>query len=272
MTTKPNTMNTAAAATPRIRRLPLSPLGKITFAAVALNGLTFIPIVFSTGPRPIILAHIVVPLIVAAIVASGVRWTPAVGALLGGSLFIENVFMFTDKLTHPDSAASFALAMIVFASELVAFITGLGATVQNYRRPAGDRPAPPWTRTATLALAALVVGGTWATAIHPRSTASSFSPTVLATLPTVRIKNYLYDQQAIHAKVGETIAFQLVNTDKTTHYLDIDELNVHTLVSAGTSNVVLFKPTTPGTYTYYCHPHANKAGGTGMLGHLTVTP
>ena len=38
------------------------------------------------------------------------------------------------------------------------------------------------------------------------------------------------------------------------------------------SNVALFKPTQSGTYTFYCHPHADKAARAGMVGTLVVEP
>jgi plastocyanin len=31
-------------------------------------------------------------------------------------------------------------------------------------------------------------------------------------------------------------------------------------------------PTQPGTYTFYCQPHADKAAYTGMVGALIVEP
>ena len=69
-----------------------------------------------------------------------------------------------------------------------------------------------------------------------------------------------------------TATWGLDNADPSTHYLDIDEFNVHALIPAGKSNVALFKPTQPGTYTFYCHPHADKAARAGMVGTLVVEP
>ncbi len=39
---------------------------------------------------------------------------------------------------------------------------------------------------------------------------------------------------------------------------------------AGKQGVALFKPTTPGTYTFYCSPHSDKTTGEGMVGKLIV--
>jgi plastocyanin len=68
------------------------------------------------------------------------------------------------------------------------------------------------------------------------------------------------------------VVLRLDNADTTTHYLDIDEFNVHALIPSGKSNVALFKPTQPGTYTFYCHPHADKDARAGMVGTLVVEP
>ena len=76
----------------------------------------------------------------------------------------------------------------------------------------------------------------------------------------------------MRARVGETVALRLDNADTSVHYLDIDEFNVHAIMPAGKSNVAIFKPTQPGTYTFYCHPHADKAARTGMVGTLVVEP
>ncbi len=51
-----------------------------------------------------------------------------------------------------------------------------------------------------------------------------------------------------------------------------DEFNVHASMPAGKSNVAIFTPTQPGTYTFYCRPHADKAARTGMVGTLAVAP
>jgi FtsP/CotA-like multicopper oxidase with cupredoxin domain len=57
-----------------------------------------------------------------------------------------------------------------------------------------------------------------------------------------------------------------------THYFEVDELNVHALMPTGKDAVAIFRATQPGTCTFYCHPHANKATGQGMLGTLIVAP
>ena len=68
------------------------------------------------------------------------------------------------------------------------------------------------------------------------------------------------------------VALRLENTDGASHSFDVDELNVHALMPGGKSSLALFKPTKPGTYTFYCGipGHYNKATGEGMHGTLIV--
>jgi plastocyanin len=251
-------------------------LRTITVAALVLNALVFLFDVFSSGPNGLNLGHMIPALVVAGIVALRFRWTPALGALLSGLLLVDGYIFLTDMLTQPDSAGAFAFAAIFFATAAVGLATGVGATVQNYRalrvRPFVDPPAPRSTFPIVLAFTALTLGGMLTTAIQPRGLLPGVSPEALAALPELTAKDYLFDQPTITAKVGETVALRLENADTSTHYLDIDELNVHALMPAGKSNVALFKPTQPGTYTFYCRPHADKASRAGMVGTLIVEP
>jgi len=251
-------------------------LRALTVAALVINGLFFVPDLFSSGPNGLNLGHIIPALVVAAIVASRFRWTPALGALFSGLMLLDGSVFLTTLLTEPDTAATFALAATFFASAAVGLFAGIGATVQHYRagqsKPFVDPLAPWWAYPALLALVALVLGGILTTAIQPRGTLPGVSPEALAQLPALTAKDYLFEQPEIRAKVGERVALRLDNADTSTHHLDIDEFNVHVLMPAGKSNLALFTPTQPGTYTFYCRPHADKAERTGMVGTLIVEP
>ena len=260
---------------PRKRMRPPT-LRTITAAALVLNALFFVPDLFSGGPKDLSLGHIIPTLVVAGIVATRFRWTPALGALLSGLLLVDGYMFLTDLLTLPDSVATFALAATFFASAIVGLSAGIGATVQQYRalrrRPFVDPPAPQWTYPALLAMTALALGGILTTAMQPRSTLPGLSPETLAALPALTSRDYQFDQPEIRAQVGETVALRLDNADTSMHYLDIDEFNVHAPMPAGKSNLAIFTPTQPGTYTFYCRPHADKAARTGMVGTLVVVP
>jgi plastocyanin len=262
---------------PRSYRLVAQPtLRMIGVAALVINALTFLFDMFLVGPDEINVSHVIIALVVAGIAALRFRWVPVIGALLGAALIIEGYIFIGRELTEPTNAASFASTAIFFATAVVALVAGVGATVQNYRvprsRPFVDPPAPRWIYPTLLAFTALTLGGILSTTIQPHGALPGVSPEALAALPALTARDYIFDQPQIKAKVGETIALRLENADDTTHYLDIDELNVHALMPAGKSNMALFTPAQPGVYRFYCAPHANKATGEGMVGTLIVEP
>jgi plastocyanin len=269
-------MSTSMVATRTLGLYTRPTLRTITVAALIVNALLFGFDVFSSGSDEINVTHVIISLVVAGIVALRFRWAPAVGALFCALQLVEGYMFLGSMLTEPDSAATFAFAAIFFAITIVGLVAGIGATVQNYRalrsRPFVDSPAPAWSYPSLLAIAALVLGGILSTAIQPRGVLPSFSPEALVALPALTAKDDMFDRREITAKVGETVVLRLDNGDTTTHYLDIDEFNVHALIPPGKSNVALFKPTQAGTYTFYCHPHADKAARAGMVGTLIVEP
>jgi plastocyanin len=264
-----------AVAQPQIGMIRPS-LRMITVTAFLINALLWLFDVFSNGPDSLNMSHVAIPLVVAGIVAWRKRWTPAIGALVGGLLIVEGYVFIRDMLIQPASAADFADAAIFFGSATIGLVAGIGATVQNYgaprSRPFVDQRAPAWTYPALLAFVALVLGGIVTTAVQPRAALPGVSAETLATLPALGAKDYLFQKSELRARAGETVVLRLDNADTSTHYLDIDEFNVHALMPAGKSNVAIFTPTEPGTYTFYCRPHADKAAKTGMVGTLVVAP
>ena len=97
---------------------------------------------------------------------------------------------------------------------------------------------------------------------------ASISPETLAGLPAVTLDKF--EGGEIRVKAGETVAFRLENPDPVAHTFTVDELGVNAFMPSGKNSLALFKPTQPGTYTFYCVPHYNKAAGEGMHGTLIV--
>jgi plastocyanin len=96
------------------------------------------------------------------------------------------------------------------------------------------------------------------------------SPEALAQLPALVSGRNRFNQAELRARVGEIVALRLENSDTAGHYFDIDELNVHVAMPSGKPALALFKPTTPGTYTFYCHVPGHREAG--MAGTLVVAP
>jgi heme/copper-type cytochrome/quinol oxidase subunit 2 len=249
-------------------------LRTITVAALVINALSFLFDMFMVGPNEINVIHLIVELVFAGVVALRFRWAPAIGALLGALLLVEGSIFLSRELTEPANAANFAFAAVFFATSAVALVAGIGATVQNYRaprsRPFVAPPAPRWIYPALLAFAALVFGGILTTAIQSRGALPGVSPEALAALPALKARDFQFEQPKITAKVGESVALRLENADTSTHYFEIDELNVHALMPPGESNLTLFTPMQPGVYRFYCAPHSDKQTGEGMVGTLVV--
>ena len=269
-------MSMPMVAIPSARLFGRPNLRTIVVAALVINALSFLFDMFMVGPDEIHVTHLIVELVFAGIVALRFRWAPAIGALLGAALLIEGYIFLSRELIEPANAANFAFAAIFFATSAVALVAGIGATVQNYRaprsRPFVDPSAPGWIYPALLAFTALTLGGILTTTIQPHGALSGVSPEALAALPALKARDFQYEQPKITAKVGESVALRLENADTSTHYFEIDELNVHALMAPGKSNLALFTPTKPGVYRFYCSPHSNKETGEGMVGTLVVEP
>ena len=266
---------TITTMTPRARfaRRPLAALGKLTLAALVAMALAvvFIMVAMVGSIDMIGLAFSALPLIFAGIMLTGWRWTPALGTLIGGLLLAMVVPMISFILADPGSPM-FAPVLLILALASVAIAAGIGATVQNYRRPAAERRAPRWLAAVLVGLAGLLVGAI-AVGMLPRASATNgINPEVLAQLPSLSAKNYEFNQKQIRVKAGETVALRLENGDGEAHYFDVDELNVHAPILSGQNGLALFKPAKPGTYTFYCKPHYDKASGQGMHGTLIVEP
>ena len=229
-------MRIPLTATPALRPFVRPTLRTLTMLALIGNALAFGTNLVANGPDGLNLGHIIPALVVASIVALRFRWTPALGALLGGLFLVEGYIFLKDTLTQPDSAGSFAFTVAYLGTAAVALLSGLGALVQAYRaarqRPLVDRPAPRWVYPALLGFATLALGGILTTTIQAGGTSAGFTPEALASLPSLQARDYLFAQPEIKARVGETVVLRLDNADTSPHFLDIDELGVHTLMGA----------------------------------------
>ncbi len=145
-------------------RRPLATLGKLTTAALIGSALGFatllLTILLATGAFIMPLFIVAVALfIVAGIVATGVRWMPLFGALMGLGTFIGGVFTqqyFVYHLTHPAEGGPFIVSLLICVFAVIAICAGTGAAIQNYRST--DRQAPRWLLIPLAALGGLVLG------------------------------------------------------------------------------------------------------------------
>jgi plastocyanin len=254
-----------AAAAPHAARVSaLGWLSASTLAGVALVIIYVLLAFFGFAAMPALIAAIC--LAFAGLIATGWRWTPLLGLLPGLAL----PAMFGAPLLGDPGSPLFLAGLLLVACCALAVIGGVAAAVQNYRWPAGERALPRWVPLLVTLVAGAVLGAELLALVPRPAPSAGVSAEVLAELPALAGRNFEFDQAEIRAKVGETVALRLENNDPEAHFFDIDELNVHAPMPVGQTGVALFKPTHPGTYTFYCTPHYDKASGQGMRGTLIV--
>lgn len=261
-------------STPRVRgRKPVSALGKLSIAALIVIGLDLIFLLaYLIGEViPPLAVFAALSFVFAGLIALGFRWAPVLAVLISALLVAMNFEPMLAAVMSPTvSFPMFVLGATMLPAAIVGIIAGIAATVQNYRFAPEARRAPRGFAFAVTALVAIVAGGLIVAAMPVQGMATGISPETLDSLPVVSAANFEFGQKELRVKVGETVAYKLTNADKEAHYLDIDELNVHAPIPAGKTGLAVFKATTPGTYLFYCHPHADKASGEGMVGKLII--
>jgi plastocyanin len=251
-------------------RKPVSTLTKLTVVALVGLGLGLVYLqAFMIGMViPPLAVFTVISLVIAGINLIGWRWTPLLGALWSVFLVVGNSSNIVYNLNHPAEIRGFVFTVYLVAMAIIGLVAGISAGVQNYRGQ--DRSAPRAMPIGLVGLAGLCLGAILVAMITQGSVAAGVSPETLQGLPGLTTANFAFDQTELRAKVGETVALRLENGDSEGHSFDIDEFNVHALIPSGESSLALFKPTAPGTYTFYCMPHYDKATGEGMKGTLIV--
>lgn len=263
----------ATMVAPRpLPRKRLSTLTLATSAAVALTGaaLVYVQVMLIGMMVPPLAIFVVISFIIAGLMATGWRWLPLLGSLWLVFLFSGNSGPIMHNLSYPAELHGFGFSLIFVALVALGTTGGVLATVQNYRVSAEERRTPRWLPASLMGAVAIVVGMLITAAIPQHGVLASISPEALAAFPSFAAKNFEFEQKEIRAKVGETVALRLVSGDLEAHSFDIDELNVHALMPTNEEGLALFKPTQPGTYTFYCAPHYDKASGEGMKGTLIV--
>jgi plastocyanin len=255
--------------TARATRAPLSDLSKVAIGALAgVTGLlVYAQAAIVGGFDPIVSGIAIVPLIAAGVIFAGWRWAPLLGTLVTGLLLAllgmlggEVVF----SLAHPGEVM-FSFFVVALAVLAVGLVASIAATVQNFR--GADRRSPRWLPAALLLVGGLVAGAAVVGSIS-HGDAASVSPETLAQLPAITLDKF--EGGEVRVKAGETVAFRIENPDPVAHTFTVDELGVNAFLPAGKNSLALFKPTQPGTYTFYCIPHYDNASGEGMHGTLIV--
>lgn len=262
-------MNTPAIVLPQRRVGQLTTMRVASIVALVGEGaaLMFLQTV-SIGFEPILTGFVVVALVFAAIIATGRRWTPLLAVLWFALVVGGNAQYLAYDLAHPALFDHFSFSVVFTAIALVGVVGGVAALVQQKR---SDNPGTPrWFWPFVIALVALSTGAVAVSWLGAGSAGSGVSAETLAQLPALNTLPNRFDQNEIRAHVGETVALRLQNEDTSAHSFDIDQLNVHTAMPVGTTNLALFRPSAPGSYTFYCNIPGHREAG--MEGTLIVEP
>lgn len=254
--------STASARRPQLGGLSWLTIGALVGLALALGYAQLV----LTGKFDIALT-IFAGLMLAggALVATGWRWAPLAGALLSALVVAGNSGAVIYDLTHPKAYHPFAFMVVAVSFSLIGGVGGVWATIQNYRTP--GRRAPRATAIGLAALAGLA-GGALLMGAAPQPAGSGVSPALLASLPAFRTPGMYFEQAALHATVGETVALRFENPHAAPHAFRVDELGVDVAIAPGEQGLILFKPEQPGSYTFYCSVPGHREAG--MLGRLVV--
>src|SRR5437588_8154502 len=131
-----------------LSRVPLSFMGWLTAGSLVGIGIGFWLLMMMIGVTVVAIAIIaVVSIVMAGLVFTGVRWTPALGALFGAGVWIGGLSSQQYSLyhlTHPQEGGPFIVSVLIYVLAIVAIVAGIVAAVQNY--PPGASPAPAWVR------------------------------------------------------------------------------------------------------------------------------
>lgn len=141
----------------------VSGLGAVTAAALLTNGIAYLIYFFLVASvagfiAPILVIAILTVLATGFVATARARLAPLLGAilaLLSSGLDLaqpETIY----NLAHPVPASFYALNVIILASALVACVSGIGATIQNYQGAGAQ--APRGTRIALAWISGIVIG------------------------------------------------------------------------------------------------------------------
>jgi plastocyanin len=252
-------------------RTRLSTLQMVMIAGLVGN------VVVNTLLQALILQTLIPPLaiicaltlVIAGVCATHWRWAPHLAVLWCVLSVVPGLEPYTYNLTHPAETGVFIATLLSLALLLVTVVASVVAILYRDRQVA-ERRVPRWLTSFLIGMATFVFGASLVAAIAPADATAGVSAEALARLPALVSGRNRFDRAELRARVGETVALRLENNDAERHYFDIDELNVHVPIPTGTPALALFTPTTPGTYTFYCHIPGHREAG--MVGTLVVVP
>lgn len=206
------------------RRGTLSALEKTTAVALFLNAAIFLFLFFFVWlvVGPFVLPYLIFSMattLVAGLILTRMRLAPLLGVLvvlITSSLTIAETAT-SSALIHPTAnPGHFGSLAFLFAFALIALVTGMAASIQNYR---GPRPGSPrWLSPFVTGMSGLVVGMlviAITVAANPVGVAASTSS---SSVPTVHAAGSSFLTNAVLVQKGSRL--QIIDDDGIEHILE----------------------------------------------------
>jgi plastocyanin len=260
-------MDTSLTANEMRQRTRLPALRAVIVAGLVGNVVAFtvLQALVLRALIPELAVILVLTLIIAAVCATRWRGAPHLVVFWAVLSVIPGLEPYWYDLTHPAETGTFiadltglVLLFVAVVASLAAIRAGSQAVTAGY--------TPGWLRGFLLGTATFVLGASVVASIPAPDASAGVSAAALAQLPALVAGRNTFDQAELRARVGETIALRLENTDTMVHSFDIDAFDVHVSMPTGTPALALFTATTPGSYTFYCRiPGHTEAGMVGTL-------
>jgi len=255
-------------------RQPLTTLSRVT--VLALLGCACASVLLLQQICQIIVPIVIVDiflLVVALLVATGIRWMPllgscdALGTMIGG-LVTQQYFSY--HLTHPEQWNFFSAALLVYTFGFITVVAGISATVQNYRSQV--RTTPRFLTPFLTGMGGFVVGAIIVSLLVQAPGAAAANGTATTNNGTVHMGVNTFNPSVVTIRKGANLT--LLDDGQFFHVIDNGEwvnTSEHVLKEPGAplvnskqvngqGNTIDVGPfTTAGTYHLFCtvHPGMN---------------
>lgn len=225
---------------------------RLQITAAVVSVVSFIIPMILDGKVEGFLAAMAAPFVVGLLLS---HWLPRTGAIFLGivslGILLASAPFLGESLVHPEALGDFVSTALLTLSCIV----GAAAAVPAYRAARTGDTGSRSARTVgfvAAALAALATGFSIVTAAGVQDVQAQ--PGDIAVLT----EDFVFAPVQFHAEAG-TVAIHLTNNDSTRHTFTIDGVT-DVSVPPNSSQRATFEAA-PGTYRFYCVPHAPEMDG-----------
>ena len=199
------------------------------------------------------LAAMAAPFLIGLLLAAFLPRTAAIFlGVVSLGILLSSVPFLAESLLHPESPSDFIPLVLLVVSAAIGTATAIPA-FKEARAGAGTSGTPRAIAIAAVAVLAV------ASAASLVSAASLEDATAQPGDVAVLTRDFVFEPTELTADAG-TVAVHLTNEDKTRHTFTIDGLT-DISVAPGQAQRGTFEAE-PGTYRFYCKPHAPDMEGT----------